>query len=49
MAPDLEQELERTTALRGFRYGLHDFVGFCRNFYLRRFEVSSSSLSNSAS
>ena len=26
MATDLEQELERTTALRGFRYGLHDFV-----------------------
>src|SRR5207247_6673411 len=26
MAPDLERELERTTALRGFRYGLHDFV-----------------------
>jgi hypothetical protein len=24
-------------------------LGFCRNFYLRRFEVSSSSLSNSAS
>ena len=23
-------------------------VGFCRNFYLRRFEVSSSSLSNRA-
>ena len=26
MATDLERELERTTALRGFRYGLHDFV-----------------------
>lgn len=26
MAVDLEQELKRTTALRGFRYGLHDFV-----------------------
>ena len=26
MAPELERELERTTALRGFRYGLHDFV-----------------------
>ena len=26
MAADLEQELKRTTALRGFRYGLHDFV-----------------------
>jgi len=25
------------------------FNGFCRNFYLRRFEVSSSSLSNRAS
>ena len=25
------------------------FRGFCRNFYLRRFEVSSSSLSNRAS
>ena len=23
---DLQKELERTTALRGFRYGLHDFV-----------------------
>jgi alkylhydroperoxidase/carboxymuconolactone decarboxylase family protein YurZ len=26
MAIDMEQELERTTALRGFRFGLHDFV-----------------------
>nr|AHZ45678.1 carboxymuconolactone decarboxylase [uncultured bacterium] len=26
MAVDLEQELKRTTELRGFRYGLHDFV-----------------------
>ena len=26
MAVDLEQELKRTTAQRGFRYGLHDFV-----------------------
>src|SRR5262249_36693865 len=26
-----------------------DTIGFCRNFYLRRFEVSSSSLSYSAS
>ena len=26
MSTDLEKELERTTALRGFRYGLHDFV-----------------------
>ena len=26
MATDLEQELKRTTALRGFRFGLHDFV-----------------------
>src|SRR5262249_26194244 len=26
MAVDLEQELKRTTALRGFRFGLHDFV-----------------------
>ena len=26
MAIDLEQELKRTTELRGFRYGLHDFV-----------------------
>lgn len=26
MPTDLEKELERTTALRGFRYGLHDFV-----------------------
>ena len=26
MAADLEQELKRTTALRGFRFGLHDFV-----------------------
>ena len=32
--------------------GVHVSVGFgrfCRNFYLRRFEVSSSSLSNRAS
>jgi 4-carboxymuconolactone decarboxylase len=27
MSSDLEKELERTTAIRGFRYGLHDFVG----------------------
>ena len=27
MSTDLERELERTTALRGFRFGLHDFVG----------------------
>ena len=27
MPTDLDQELERTTALRGFRYGLHDSVG----------------------
>ena len=27
MSTDLDRELERTTALRGFRYGLHDFVG----------------------
>jgi soluble cytochrome b562 len=26
MPVDLEQELKRTTELRGFRYGLHDFV-----------------------
>ena len=26
MPTELEKELERTTALRGFRYGLHDFV-----------------------
>ena len=26
MSTDMEKELERTTALRGFRYGLHDFV-----------------------
>jgi alkylhydroperoxidase/carboxymuconolactone decarboxylase family protein YurZ len=26
MATELEQELERGTALRGFRHGLHDFV-----------------------
>jgi alkylhydroperoxidase/carboxymuconolactone decarboxylase family protein YurZ len=26
MATDMEQELKRTTALRGFRFGLHDFV-----------------------
>ena len=25
MPTDIEQELERTTRLRGFRYGLHDF------------------------
>ena len=28
---------------------LEQFFWFCRNFYLRRFEVSSSSLSNRAS
>jgi len=26
MATELEQELERTTAMRGFRYGMHEFV-----------------------
>ena len=26
MATDLEQELKRTTALRGFRFGIHEFV-----------------------
>ena len=26
MASDKERELERTTAARGFRYGLHDFL-----------------------
>jgi len=26
MATELEQELERTTAARGFRYGMHEFV-----------------------
>ena len=26
MSTDKERELERTTQLRGFRYGLHDFV-----------------------
>ena len=26
MATDMEQELKRTTAQRGFRFGLHDFV-----------------------
>ena len=26
MSSDMERELERTTALRGFRYGLHAFV-----------------------
>jgi len=26
MASELEQELERTTAMRGFRYGMHEFV-----------------------
>lgn len=26
MAPEKEQELERVTRLRGFRYGLHDFL-----------------------
>ncbi|MBI4191139.1 MAG: hypothetical protein HY525_11455, partial [Betaproteobacteria bacterium] len=26
MSTDIERELERTTQLRGFRYGLHDFV-----------------------
>ena len=27
MSTDLDRELERTTALRGFRYGSHDFAG----------------------
>ena len=26
MASELEMELERTTAMRGFRYGMHEFV-----------------------
>ncbi len=26
MSTDMERELERTTEMRGFRYGLHDFV-----------------------
>lgn len=26
MSTDIERELERTTQMRGFRYGLHDFV-----------------------
>ena len=26
MSSDIEKELERTTQMRGFRYGLHDFV-----------------------
>ena len=26
MATDIEQELERTVQLKGFRYGLHDFL-----------------------
>lgn len=30
MASDMERELERTTALRGFRYGLHDFIAQVR-------------------
>ena len=30
MASDIDQELERTTQLRGFRYGLHDFVAHVR-------------------
>ena len=30
MATDMERELERTTDLRGFRYGLHDFIAQVR-------------------
>lgn len=30
MASEMERELERTTALRGFRYGLHDFIAQVR-------------------
>lgn len=30
MSSDMENELERTTALRGFRYGLHDFIAQVR-------------------
>ena len=26
MSSDMDRELERTTQIRGFRYGLHDFV-----------------------
>jgi len=26
MSTDMDRELERTTELRGFRYGLHDFI-----------------------
>ena len=30
MSTEIEKELERTTQLRGFRYGLHDFVAHVR-------------------
>ena len=30
MTTEIEQELERTTRQRGFRYGLHDFVAHVR-------------------
>jgi len=30
MASDMERELDRTTELRGFRYGLHDFLAQVR-------------------
>ena len=30
MSTDIEQELERTTQMRGFRYGLHDFTASVR-------------------
>src|SRR6185295_7319356 len=30
MASEMERELERTTELRGFRYGLHDFIAQVR-------------------
>ena len=30
MATEMERELERTTELRGFRYGLHDFLAQVR-------------------
>jgi class 3 adenylate cyclase len=46
-----ESPQQKLNKLEGFlaQYGLPLAEGFCRNFYLRRFEVSSSSLSNSAS
>jgi hypothetical protein len=49
--PPFALQLHRTTIWCGATIieEAHEKPGFCRNFYLRRFAVSSSSLSNRAS